>query len=131
LIHNRPILFFDGVCNLCNGFVDFLITRDNSLLFAPLQGLTASHKLSPLLTQTLPSVVLIDEQGRVYLRSAAALRVLTGLGGLWLVLKIFLLLPGFLRDIIYNFIAANRYSWFGKKDSCRLPSLAERDRFLD
>ncbi len=125
---SRPIVFFDGVCGLCNGVVDTLlrVDRRNRLLFAPLQGETALARLGEA---TLNSIVLVDTAGR-HEKSAAALRICLHIGGLWQVLLIFWLLPRPLRDALYDFIARNRYAWFGKHELCRLPTPQERARFL-
>ena len=127
----RTILFFDGVCNLCNGFIDFLVSRDRNkkLLYAPLQGPTA-QELVPDHTVELKSVVLYKE-GKVYTESTAALLTIAELGGAWKLLKVYFIFPAFLRDIVYKLIAKNRYRMFGQKDTCRLPTPEERALFLD
>ncbi len=126
----KPIIFFDGVCGLCNKSVDFLIVRDKKqiFLFAPLQGETAKQKLPPV--ADMESVVLLDEKG-MHDKSTAALKILIRLGGIWKLSVIFFAVPKFIRDPIYNVIAKNRYKIFGKKESCRLPTPEERVRFLD
>ena len=126
------VLFFDGVCNLCNRTVDFLIRRDkkHALRFAPLQGTSAQELLDSSKFEALPSVVLLDKSG-VYQRSSAVLRAVAKLGGLWPLMKVFLIVPRPIRDAVYNWIAKNRYKWFGKRDSCRLPTTEERAMFLD
>lgn len=126
------IIFFDGVCGLCNRFVDFLLRRDTQavFLFAPLQGETAHRLLSKNDTETLGSIVFW-EQGRTFRRSAAVVRVLWKLGGVWACLGWGLwIVPKPLRDLGYNLVAANRYRLFGKKETCRLPTPQERSRFL-
>ncbi len=125
------VIFFDGVCNLCNRTVDFLIRRDKKrvLRYAPLQGQSAKILLDPSMIETLPSVVFKDKDG-VYQRSAAVLKAAAKLGGLWPALQIFLLIPRPIRDAVYNWIGKNRYKWFGKRDSCRLPTAEERSMFL-
>jgi len=124
------ILFFDGVCNLCNGFIDFLVKRDVAarIKYAPLQGEVAKATV-PEHAQSLSSVVLY-KSGRVYTESTAAILALAELGGLWGALKFLLIFPKFLRDSVYRFVARNRYKWFGKKETCRLPTTEERARFL-
>ncbi len=128
----RPILFFDGVCGLCNRAVDFLLVRDAShvFLFAPLQGETAAARLSAEDTKTIDSIVLLD--GRLsYRRSAAVVRVLWRLGGVWKLFGGLLwLIPRPLRDVGYKLVARTRYRLFGKKETCRLPTADERSRFL-
>jgi predicted DCC family thiol-disulfide oxidoreductase YuxK len=128
----HPILFFDGVCGLCDATVHWLLDRDRRgvLRFAPLQGETAAAVLPPGDSHDLRSVVLVDEAG-VHRRSAAAIRTLRHLGGkyrtaagvLWLV-------PRPVREAGYKLISKMRYRLFGKKDLCRLPRPGENERFL-
>lgn len=127
-----PIVFFDGVCGLCNKAVDFLVRRDRrrTLRYAPLQGETAKRLLPALGTDRARwSMLLLDADG-LHDQSEAALRVARQLGGLLRVLSWARVVPRFLRDPIYRFVARNRYRWFGEKESCRLPSSAERALFL-
>ena len=129
----HPLLLFDGVCNLCHGAVRFIIARDPKKLFrfASLQSdygreLVRKHGLP----EDVRTMILVDPDGRVSTRSTAALRVATKLGALWPLMGALLVVPRFLRDPVYEFIARNRYSWFGKKDSCPLPDPSLADRFL-
>lgn len=126
---DKPIVFFDGVCGLCNSFVDFVIKRDKHAIFkfAPLQGDSAKNAGFSLAQYN--SVVLYKE-GRFYLKSTAALNILSELGGFYSLLKILLIIPAFIRNAVYDFIAAKRYSWFGKRETCRIPGPEERLRFL-
>jgi predicted DCC family thiol-disulfide oxidoreductase YuxK len=127
-----PILFFDGVCGLCNRFVDFTIARDRQgiIRFAPLQGETAGRLLSESDIESLSTVVLWDEQG-VHRRSSAVVRVLRLLPLGWRLAGTLLwLVPRPLRDWGYKLVAANRYRLFGKYVSCRMATPAERTRFL-
>jgi predicted DCC family thiol-disulfide oxidoreductase YuxK len=133
--NTRPqrIILFDGVCNFCNSGVQFALKRDktHSLQFTPLQGETAK-KLLPrynINPTTLTSVVLIDGD-KAHTQSSAALRICRYLKGGWPLLYGFIIVPRFLRDAVYNFIARNRYRWFGKKDSCMIPSPEQKSRFL-
>lgn len=130
-IPNR-IVFFDGVCGLCNKTVDFLIQKDTNkvLRYAPLQGYTARRLLSKMYIEDLDSVVYYRD-GKYLVRSSAVLRLLLDVGGWWKLLSIFLILPAFVRDFVYYAIATRRYKWFGKSDTCRLPSKKERELFLD
>ena len=129
-----PIIFFDGVCGLCNSFVDWVIQRDKKAVFrfAPLQGETAKQYLgSPFQVedQNQWTVILVDEQG-THNRSTAVLRILKRLGG---ILKIFLgfyLIPVKLRDLIYKWVAKHRYQWFGKMKNCRIPTAKEKSFIL-
>jgi predicted DCC family thiol-disulfide oxidoreductase YuxK len=126
------ILYFDGVCGLCNRSVDFVLTRDREqkFLFAPLQGETAAENLSAEELADLHSLVLQTPFGR-YRRSAAVVRILWKLGGLWAFLGTLLwIVPLPLRNLGYRAVSTTRYSLFGKKDSCRIPTAEERDRFL-
>lgn len=126
------ILFFDGVCGLCNGLVDWLLPRDKRerLKYATLQGITAKELLPPGMVTDLDTVVLW-EKGKILTHSDAILVCLSNLGGLWKLLLIFRLLPRFLRDGVYTFIARRRYHWFGHRHTCRMPLPGERMRFLD
>ena len=125
------ILFFDGVCGLCNKTVDQLLRIDHDchLRFAPLQGPTAEQLLPAELVEDLDTVVLWH-QGQAYQRSRAILNALVIIGFPWSALGIFKIVPRFLADPIYRFIARNRYRWFGKRETCRLPTSDERARFL-
>jgi predicted DCC family thiol-disulfide oxidoreductase YuxK len=129
----QAIVFFDGVCGLCNRFVDLLLRadRESRLRFAPLQGLTASERLRGHDPQAEPTTVILIEGERESERSEAAIHALAYLGGLWRLSEVFLLVPRGLRDALYDFIARHRYSWFGKRETCRIPTAAERARFLD
>ena len=126
-----PIVFFDGVCGLCNGFVDRLMRWDKRrvLRFATLQGSTAAATLPPAHTQALSTIVYFDGV-RMHTRSDAAIRIVLRLGGAWKLAGVFFVVPRFLRDAAYNLVARNRYQWFGKHASCRLPSPEERGLFL-
>ena len=128
----NDVLFFDGTCGLCNGFVNFLLKRDqtHTLRFAPLQGEFAKGVLSRELRENLSTVVLY-RNGKLHLRSDAALIVLIELGGIWKILGLFWLVPRAIRDMLYRIVAGNRYRWFGKSEQCRIPSPEERVRFLD
>jgi predicted DCC family thiol-disulfide oxidoreductase YuxK len=127
---NSDIVFFDGVCNLCNAFVDFVIRRNSDLRFSSLQGQTAAKTLPPQLVNDLPSVVL-KHGDQVFTESTAALKILVQLNGLWFLMGVFLIVPKLLRDPVYRWIGRHRYAWFGKRETCRLPTPEERSRFLD
>lgn len=138
---DRPtnVVFFDGVCGLCNRFVDFVLSRDRrgAIRFAPLQGETAKELPSAKCsvpsaeTPTFDTVVWLDASNREFVRSAAVIRVLWRLGGAWWWIGWLLwLIPLPLRDVGYRLVATNRFRLFGKKETCRLPTPAERDRFL-
>lgn len=127
-----PIIFFDGVCGLCNHFIDFIFQEDHCALFrvAPLQGETAK-KLGIQLSEseTGGSIVLKDEAGLHY-GSTAVLRIFAKLGGIWRVMSWAQIIPLLAREVVYRFIAKNRYRFFGKKETCRLPTESERGRFI-
>ncbi len=125
------IIFFDGVCGLCNRFVDRLlrIDRGGVFRFAPLQGSTAHDRLPIGLADALSSVVYLRE-GVVLTRSTAALRILIDLGGWRTLHRLWFIFPRALRDAVYDWVALNRYKWFGKREVCRLPTQEERARFL-
>jgi len=135
LKHNEkqpPIIFFDGACNLCNAFVDWLIRHDSQAKFkvASLQGTTAQQYLPADVRTSISSVVLLMH-GQIYFESTAVLYILGKLSAPWCGLKVFLILPKILRDAVYRWVAKNRYAWFGKRDSCRLPTPQEKQHFLD
>lgn len=129
----HALLLFDGVCNLCNTTVNFVIDRDPAgyFRFAALQSEAAAPHLARygLDAAVLDSVVLIED-GRVYRKSTAALRVARRLRGAWPLLRLLLAVPRPLRDAVYDLVAANRYRWFGRRDACRIPTPALRARFL-
>lgn len=128
----RRILFFDGVCGLCSWSVDFVLKRDQrgEFQFAPLQGQTALELLSPSDVSDLNTMVLLVNN-QTYRKSAAIVRVLWRLGFFWQSVGVLLwLIPLPLRNLGYSIIARNRYQMFGKKETCRLPTPAERARFL-
>jgi predicted DCC family thiol-disulfide oxidoreductase YuxK len=128
----HPIVFFDGVCGLCNHTVDFLIARDHGarLKYAPLQGETAQQQLPEELRRQLNTLIFV-RSGDVFVRSAAVVRILQQLGGFWsCVGGLLWLIPWPLRDLGYRIVSALRYRLFGKHESCRIPSPEERTRFL-
>ncbi len=127
------ILLFDGVCNLCNWLVRFIIKRDRNahFKFASLQSETAIQLLQrfDLKPGQSDSVVLISGD-RVFQKSTAALRVLKGMPGFWKLLYVFIVVPRPLRDLVYDWIARSRYRLFGKRDECMIPSADLQSRFL-
>lgn len=127
------IIYFDGVCNLCNASVDFVISRDSTkkFRFASLQSEKGQEILNEnKLNKDDYDSFILEHKGRVYLKSTAALKVAILLGFPFNLMGIFILVPPFLRNCAYEFIAKNRYKWFGKKETCRLPSPEERALFL-
>lgn len=133
-MEENPIVFFDGVCNFCNYWVNFSIKRDRKkkLKFAPLQGETAKKMFTQynIENSDTESVIFI-ENGKAYKASAAALRIARNLGGGWKLFYGFMIVPKFIRDAVYKWIANNRYKWYGKKDTCMVPAPGVRERFLD
>jgi predicted DCC family thiol-disulfide oxidoreductase YuxK len=128
------VILFDGVCNLCNGFVQFVIARDPAerFRFGALQSVGAQRLLAstPHIAPISDSVVLIDE-GRLFTRSSAALGIARRLAFPWWVAYVFILVPRPLRDRVYDWVASHRYGWFGRRDVCVVPTPELRARFLD
>ncbi len=131
---SRPstIVLFDGVCNLCNAAVNFIIDRDPRAVFhfAPLQSDIGQALTRQWHLEHEDTIVLVED-GRCYVRSTAALRIARRLGGAWPLLSVLLAVPAPLRDAAYRFVARHRYRWFGTRDACRLPTPELRSRFLD
>ena len=130
----KPILLFDGECNLCNSTVKFIIRRDKKkvFLFAPLQSVSGQEALrnfSPDIQQNKGSVLLFYKD-HVYSRSGAALLTLKLLGFPWALLYAFVIIPPFLRNAVYDLVARNRTRWFGKSNECMIPDESVKDRFL-
>ena len=127
----HKIVFFDGVCHLCNGFVDFAIqneTHPKRLKFAPLQGETAKQILSTQDRESLSTVIFYD-QGKILRASDAVLEILKMMKFPWSLLgQAGKIAPLNFRDFLYQIVAKNRYQWFGEKDSCRIPLPHERDQ---
>ena len=126
------IVLFDGVCNVCNGAVNFIIDRDpeSRFRFASLQseagrGLALRHGIG----EDVRTIVLIED-GKAYTESTAVLRLTRGLAGPWPLAYYAVFVPRVLRDVFYRWFAANRYKWFGKREVCRVPTPEIRERFL-
>ena len=131
-VRQHPIVFFDGVCGLCDQTVKWLLRLDTRrrLMFAPLQGETAKQLLDATDIQELKSLVVYDVQGASRC-STAVVRILWHLGGLYRIPSCLLwVIPSPIRNWGYRFVAARRYRWFGKHDACRLPAPGEREQFL-
>lgn len=127
-----PVVLFDGDCNLCNRWVDFVLRheRDPSLRFAPSQSAYGRAALREHGVAGPPGGVVLIENGRLYQHSTASLRLSRYLRAPWCWLSLLFVIPGPLRDGIYGWIAANRYRWFGKSAACRVPTPELRSRFL-
>ena len=137
MIVKRPVILFDGVCNLCNSTVQWVIERDKEgrFDFATLQSDAARRELGRVMDEkeidALPdSIVLLDSEG-VHVRSAAALRILRGMRSPYALLRLAIVLPRPIRDAVYDFIARNRYGWFGRRNTCMTPTPELAARFLD
>ncbi len=128
-----PVLLFDGVCNMCNASVQWILQRDHRGIFrfAALQSeagqqLLLRHKLD---SKRFDTVVLVLGE-RIFLRSDAPLEIVRQIGGWWGLLYFFKIVPRPLRDALYNFVARNRYRWFGRREACMLPRPEWATRFL-
>jgi len=129
----QSLVLFDGVCHFCNNAVNFTIGRDpkKKFVFAPLQSTLAKDILKQLNEDStaIDTIILIRNK-KVYKRSRASLEIAKQLNGLWPLCYAAIIIPGFIRDLVYNFIAKNRYKWFGQLDTCRVPTPEMRERFL-
>jgi predicted DCC family thiol-disulfide oxidoreductase YuxK len=130
---NGPIILFDGVCNLCHAAVRFILAhdRDSVFRFAPLESPTGREIIGDGLAdgRSVDSVILVQD-GATYVRSDAVIRIFAQLGLPWRALGVLRIVPRPLREAAYQFIAPNRYRWFGRKDICPRPDGEFRDRFL-
>lgn len=126
------ILFFDGYCSLCNGIVDWGMAHDTrgKIRFASLQGETAKEIITDI-NLNESDTVLYWRNGKMHHMSSAILFFLADMGWPWTMAQIFFILPRFLRDSVYLWVARNRYRWFNKSNTCRLPTAAERGRLLN
>lgn len=130
---NSSIVIFDGVCNLCNFWVDFLIKRDQKgiFLFTANQDQAGKEILETHEESAVDvSTIYLLEKDVLYKESSAVLRVARKLPGLWPLLYGLILIPRPIRDAVYKWVAKNRYRWFGQKETCRIPTAEERARFL-
>lgn len=131
---SRPVILFDGVCNLCNGAVQYVIKHDvnNRFLFASLQSQFGQQVLAAYqLNNTNFNSFILLQDGIIYQRSTAALIVAKQLKGAIRFLHWCIIVPTLIRDGVYNFIAKNRYKWFGKQEACWLPTPELKSKFLD
>ncbi len=131
----KKIILFDGICNLCNGAINFVIKRDKKDVFryAPLQSKIGQKLIEErnIDLSKIDSILLIDPKVAYYHKSTAALHIAKQLSGMYPLLSVCLILPKFLRDWIYDIIAKNRYKWFGKKESCMIPTPEFKALFID
>lgn len=131
----KKVILFDGVCNLCNSSVNKVISLDkkNVFLFAALQSEAGKLIIKNIGVDTskTDSIILYDPGVAYYIKSTAALEIMKDLSGFYKILRIFKFLPEKLRDIVYDFVAKNRYKWYGKKESCMIPTPELKAKFLD
>ncbi|MEO0570465.1 MAG: thiol-disulfide oxidoreductase DCC family protein [Bacteroidota bacterium] len=131
---NKKIILFDGVCNLCNGVIQFVIKRDKKDLFryAALQSELGEQltKERGIDTSKVDSFVLIEPGKAYFIKSDAALEIAGDLNGLWPIFKMFKWVPTAIRNVVYDFVARNRYRWFGRKDQCMIPTPELQAKFL-
>lgn len=130
---NNPIILYDGVCHLCNGVINFILPRDKdrTFRFSPLQSETGQALLRKfqLPTDDYDSFVLVEGE-KAYQRSSAAIKVMQGMGFPYSLGAVLWILPRPVRDALYNWVAKNRYKWFGQYDSCLMPTPEIKERFL-
>jgi len=125
----KNFVFFDGVCGLCNAFIDFLLKEDkqNVLLYAPLQGKTAGSHVKGLNASNLKTVIFLSDN-KVFTRSDAVIEIFRSMGGIWRLAVVFTIIPRPIRDYFYNIVSVNRIKWFGQKETCRMPTEKERGK---
>jgi len=133
MLENNKIILFDGVCNLCNGAINYVIKKDkkNVFKFAPLQseiGIKLTSKFN-IDTSKVDSIILVDGE-KHYEKSSAALHIAKHLSGAYPLLFGFMIVPKFIRNEVYDYVARNRYKWFGKKESCMIPTAELQSKFL-
>ncbi len=126
------VVFVDGYCVLCNGFATRILNHPNvhRLKVSTLQGEAAKQMISKEIRESVDSV-MYHRDGQLLVKSTAAIYILSDLGGMGKLMRLLLIFPRFFRDWVYDIIARNRYRWFGKKDTCGLPTEAERQHILD
>jgi len=134
LEHNKQLILFDGVCNLCNSSVQFVIKRDkkDKFRYAALQsdiGQEIIHKFN-IDTSKTDSIILYSNEKGISYKSTAALKIASHLGFPTNILSVFLIIPAFIRNVVYDFIAKNRYKWYGKRDNCMIPTPELKSKFL-
>jgi len=132
-VGNKSIILFDGICNLCNASVLFIIKRDPTVnfYFQSIQDADAAKLPADLSKEALNlESILLIENNKLYKKSTAALRIARKLNALWPLFYVFIIVPVFIRDPLYSLIARNRYRWFGKKDYCMIPTPELKSRFI-
>ncbi len=131
--HEHPVILFDGVCNLCNGAVNFILERDktDTFRFGSLQSESGKRLLAEYsINRTDTDSVILIENGDAFIYSTAALRIARRLGGIWSLAYAFMIIPAFIRDPLYKLVAKYRYRIFGIRETCRVPTPEERQRFI-
>ena len=133
--HDKKIILFDGVCNLCDSWVQYVIKHDKNdvFRFVSLQSELGKNILKHLglSTHYIYTIVLYVPGKAYYLKSNAALEIAKGMGGFFHFGTIFRIFPSFLRDLVYDLISKNRYKWFGKQESCMIPTAELKSKFLE
>ena len=131
----KKVILFDGICNLCNSSVNRVIHWDekNQFLFASLQSEFGKSVINDLQidTQKIDSIILYNPGVSYDVKSTAILKIANDLGGFWKMMNIFFILPTGFRNLVYDYIAKNRYKWYGKKESCMIPTPELKAKFLD
>ncbi|NNK73402.1 MAG: thiol-disulfide oxidoreductase DCC family protein [Flavobacteriaceae bacterium] len=132
---NKKLILFDGVCNLCNNSINFVIKHDKKdlFLFAPLQSETGKALIQQhhIDTEKIDSIILADNEGVLSFKSTAALKIAARLGFPINLAVIFFIIPPFMRNVLYDYVARNRYKWFGRKDKCMIPTPELKAKFLN
>ncbi|WP_418509881.1 thiol-disulfide oxidoreductase DCC family protein [Corallibacter sp.] len=132
---NKQLVLFDGVCNLCNTSIQYIIKRDskNLFMFTALQSDFGKHIISHFNIDTtkIDSIILYHPEKGISYKSTAALKIAAKLGFPLNLMAVFLLVPAFIRNWVYDFIAKNRYKWYGKKEACMIPSPELKNKFID
>jgi predicted DCC family thiol-disulfide oxidoreductase YuxK len=129
----KSLVLFDGICNLCSTAVIFILKRDckDRFRFASLQSESAGIILNKYnFFGNFPDTIVLIEKGKVYLKSTAVLRIVRHLRGAWPLFYGFIIFPVFIRDRIYDWVARNRFHWFGRKSQCYIPDEKWKDRFI-
>ncbi|SMG47540.1 thiol-disulfide oxidoreductase DCC family protein [Arenibacter troitsensis] len=134
MIQDNKIILFDGVCNLCNSSVQYVIKRDkgNVYRFAALQSEIGKKLVEErgIDTSQIDSIILIEPGVAYYTKSTAALKIAQSFGGVWQLASVFEWIPEKIRNWVYDYIAKNRYKWYGRKDACMIPTPELKSKFL-
>jgi predicted DCC family thiol-disulfide oxidoreductase YuxK len=131
---SNGIILFDGVCNLCNASINYVIDRDKQKYFryAALQSKSGETYLNKFnMPADVFNTIVLVEGDKFYTRSTAALRIAKKMDGAWPLLYTFIIIPTFIRNVVYDFVAKNRYKWFGREETCRIPTPELKSLFLD